>query len=70
MADQPTTDPLQEARRLALLDAAGVLRAWLEDCGDIPIKHTSPQAWVRAGMADCIAEIEGMANGAEALPHD
>lgn len=60
---QQTTD-LREARRQALLDAAGVLRSWLADFGAVPIKHVSPQEWARDGMTDCIEEIEAMAEGA------
>lgn len=61
---QSTPADLCEARRQALLDAAGVLRSWLADFGATPIQHTSPQEWARGAMTDCIEEIEAMAEGA------
>jgi hypothetical protein len=58
------TKALREARRRALYDAAEILRSWLvvnerhagEDLEGVP-----PDEWAKAGMLDCIQQIEKLA---------
>jgi hypothetical protein len=58
--DQTTAD-LVEARKQGLLDAAGILREWLQQFGSFQPTYISPQTWASDAIKDCIAQIEGMA---------
>jgi hypothetical protein len=57
------TTAIQEARKQALLDAADVLRGWIQTFGDyVPLPDLNPaNVWATDGMNDCIDQIEKMA---------
>lgn len=63
MTDPTQTTDLREARRQGLLDAADVLRGWIQTFGDyVPLPDLNPaNIWATDGMKDCIDQIEKMA---------
>jgi hypothetical protein len=62
-SDNPSTTALRESRRQALMDAADVLRGWIQAFGDYaPLADLIPASiWATDGMNDCIDKIEEMA---------